>query len=209
MQVIEVTNKELYEDLLPDREMIYRFLGFRKTDPDLDTIRGVEDVIDELAGIMTPRAAFDYYPVTSASDHKITFAHMDIHSVAFARHVDRCDGIILLAATMGLAPDQCIRRSSVSAISRAVLYQSVSAAWLESFLDHICDIIRTEAEANGHSITSRFSPGYGDLPLSIGEDILIRLDASRRLGIHQTDSYLMVPSKSVTAFIGTTPHSIT
>ena len=50
--------------------------------------------------------------------------------------------------------------------------------------------------------TDRFSPGYGDLPLSLQPKICAALDTQRRLGLYVTESYLMNPSKSVTAIIG-------
>ena len=54
----------------------------------------------------------------------------------------------------------------------------------------------------GLYLTDRFSPGYGDLPLSLQPGICAVLDAERRVGIHVTPSFLMNPSKSVTAVIG-------
>ena len=48
----------------------------------------------------------------------------------------------------------------------------------------------------------RFSPGYGDLPLSVQPTVLAALDAQRRLGITLSSSLLMTPTKSVTAIIG-------
>ena len=51
-------------------------------------------------------------------------------------------------------------------------------------------------------LTDRFSPGYGDLPLSLQKDLCAALDAQRRLGIYVNESMLMTPQKSVTALIG-------
>ena len=48
----------------------------------------------------------------------------------------------------------------------------------------------------------RFSPGYGDLPLSAQPALLKALDANRRLGIAVTSTNMLVPVKSVTAVLG-------
>ena len=54
----------------------------------------------------------------------------------------------------------------------------------------------------GRFLTDRFSPGYGDLPLSLQADFLRATDAGRKLGITVNDSFLMTPCKTVTAVIG-------
>ena len=48
----------------------------------------------------------------------------------------------------------------------------------------------------------RFSPGYGDAPLSMQPALLRALGAPGRLAVSCTDSFLLVPSKSITAAIG-------
>ncbi|MBR5134836.1 MAG: Vitamin B12 dependent methionine synthase activation subunit, partial [Clostridia bacterium] len=48
----------------------------------------------------------------------------------------------------------------------------------------------------------RFSPGYGDLPLSVQRSVATLLGMEKTLGVCLSDSLLMSPSKSVTAFVG-------
>ena len=48
----------------------------------------------------------------------------------------------------------------------------------------------------------RFSPGYGDLPLSLQPEVIRATGADRRLGITLSSSLLMTPKKSVTAIKG-------
>ena len=51
-------------------------------------------------------------------------------------------------------------------------------------------------------LTSRFSPGYGDLNMNVTEDIIAILNAAKRIGLSVTKSLMMTPIKSVTAIIG-------
>ena len=62
--------------------------------------------------------------------------------------------------------------------------------------------VRTQAANVGLSANWRFSPGYGDCPLSAQPSILAALNASRLLGLTATTTNLLMPTKSVTAFIG-------
>ena len=54
----------------------------------------------------------------------------------------------------------------------------------------------------GCTLSQRYSPGYRDCSLSIKPAFLAALDATRRVGISLTGANLMVPTKSVTAFVG-------
>ncbi|MBQ6110986.1 MAG: hypothetical protein IJL01_01180 [Synergistaceae bacterium] len=51
-------------------------------------------------------------------------------------------------------------------------------------------------------MTSRFSPGYGDLGMNVIEDIITILNATKRIGLSVTRSLMMTPVKSVTAVAG-------
>ena len=48
----------------------------------------------------------------------------------------------------------------------------------------------------------RFSPGYGDLPLSIQGRFLDTIEATKRAGIYLSEGDIMLPEKSVTAIMG-------
>ena len=62
--------------------------------------------------------------------------------------------------------------------------------------------LRKEVEAEGRFLTDRFSPGYGDLPLTAQRQLCEALDTGRRIGLSLSPSLLMIPGKSVTAILG-------
>ena len=94
-------------------------------------------------------------------------------------------------------------------MSKAVILQAAAAAMLEDYCDEVNEQIRRDYESRGLYLRPRFSPGYGDFPLSCQPQLLGCLEAGKRIGITLTDSYLMAPSKSVTAVIGVSPLSRT
>ena len=85
-------------------------------------------------------------------------------------------------------------------MAQAVLLDALGSAWVEMG----CDAAEKELAARlpGLYLTDRFSPGYGDLPLSVQPEILTATDAMRRLGTQVTQSCLINPRKTVTAVIG-------
>ena len=73
-----------------------------------------------------------------------------------------------------------------------------------AYVEAGCDAAEREIAARflDRYLTDRFSPGYGDLPLGLQQEICTLLDTERRLGVHATEHCLLNPQKSVTAIVG-------
>jgi hypothetical protein len=114
--------------------------------------------------------------------------------------LDGCEKVVLLACTLGLEFDARLRAAQARDMSKAVILDGCGSALVEQG----CEEAEREIALRfpGMYLTDRFSPGYGDLPLSLQPQILQALDAQRRLGIVVSPSLLMTPAKSVTAIIG-------
>ncbi len=116
------------------------------------------------------------------------------------RHLSGCNRAIMLAATLSQEADKLIRQAAVTDMAESLAIDCLCSAAVEQ----VCN--RAEADIfQKHDIpyrTWRFSPGYGDLPISLQKSFLIALNAQRRIGLTVTESSLLIPSKSVTAVIG-------
>ena len=124
-----------------------------------------------------------------------------VESRSLARHLAGCHAAYLACGTIGAEIDALQRRVSVKSGTDALVVQAIGAAAIEAWMDSVEDDIRQELEP-GERLVSRFSPGYGDLPLAFQRNLLTVLDTPRKIGVSLTDSLLMVPSKSVSAIIG-------
>ena len=51
-------------------------------------------------------------------------------------------------------------------------------------------------------MTWRFSPGYGDLPITLQREFVRVTDAEKRIGLTVNEGGILLPRKSVTAIIG-------
>ena len=111
-----------------------------------------------------------------------------------------CDGVILMAATLGAEAEALLRWAQARSMADAVLLDAIGSAAVENVCDNLCAEL-AETVAPRH-LTDRFSPGYGDLPLAQQRELFAVLDVTRRIGVNLTESGLMVPQKSVTALIG-------
>jgi len=112
-----------------------------------------------------------------------------------------CQQAVLLVCTLGMEFEAMLRAEQARDMARAVMLDACGSAWVESG----CDAAEAEIAARFPNLylTDRFSPGYGDLPLSLQPSVCAVLEAQKRLGVHvSSESYLMTPSKTVTAVIG-------
>ena len=130
------------------------------------------------------------------------FAGIRVSSGNLLKNLKGCSKIVLLAVTLGPAPDMLVRRSEIRDIMKAYTYQAVGAAMVEAWCNEINDRIIEEARAEGMFARPRFSPGYGDFPLEVQRDFERILDMPKSIGVTLSDSLLMTPTKSITAVIG-------
>ena len=106
------------------------------------------------------------------------------------------DECVLLCATLGVGVDRLILKTSGTSAHDAFVMDAMADALIEA----LCDYAEKKCTVD-YTASGRFSPGYADLDLSFGKEILILTDAERMLGIKLTESGLMLPKKSVNAII--------
>ena len=116
-----------------------------------------------------------------------------------ARRLEGLSEGVLIGGTLGVAGDLLLKRQSLTGLTAAAAAQAALSARLEEGLDQLCR--EMELGRPGFCLTPRFSPGYGDLPLSFQVFLMERLQM-RRLGVHLTPALMMAPVKSVTAIAG-------
>lgn len=124
-----------------------------------------------------------------------------------ARHVEGCAEVVLLAVTLGTQSEMLLRCERALSATDGLLVDACASSLVEQAANVLSTHIVEEAAARGLAATSRFSPGYGDLPLSCQPAFLAACGADRALGIRATAAHLLVPAKSITAVIGLYPES--
>lgn len=115
-------------------------------------------------------------------------------------HLTGCRRAALFCATLGAQVDALIRRHESRDMARAFALDACAAAAVEQ----VCDAIEEALQGQfpGCFFPFRYSPGYGDLPLSLQNELLALLDAPRRVGLTASDTHILIPRKSVTAILG-------
>ncbi len=182
-----------------DRKEILRYAGGGLESP--ETCDLLEECISELEGKVAYRVCYRTFEVSKKGDVlDLGFASVD--SQALKKNLSGCHEIVLFAATVGLEIDRLIARYGHVSPAKALMFQAIGAERIESLCDVFNAEIKARAKESGYSTRPRYSPGYGDLPIKLQRDIFNVLDCPRKIGLSLNDSFLMSPSKSVTALIG-------
>ena len=177
-----------------------RYLGVRGA-PDPALLSQLSAAADRLARAAPPRWVWRAYPLAFGPEGPaLEGAGLALPGEMAARMLGGCAQAAVLICTLGAAFEALLRAEQARGMARAALLDACGSAWVEAG----CDGAQAEISARfpGLHPTDRFSPGYGDLPLSLQRDICGALDAPRRLGVQVTDSLMRNPTKTVTAVIG-------
>ena len=119
------------------------------------------------------------------------------------KHLQNCSQCLIIAATLGIGIDKLLLRAAAEDTERLLLTDIVANTAIEAFCDKFQnELAESTFDQENAFLTSRYSPGYGDFPLSTSAQILKILEAGKRIGLMITPNHLLTPRKSITAVIG-------
>lgn len=178
-----------------NRREILRYARGREGDAATEAL--LDEVIAEAAPLYTYTAATRILPVT-VTEGGVTAEGISLPSRALAAALCGARRALLFAVTVGPRADRLLSRYARLSPSRALLLDALGSERAEALAE--ATVARVGAE--GYRLTRRFSPGYGDLPLTAQRALFSLLSPERTLGLTLNASLLMSPAKSVTAIAG-------
>ena len=180
-------------------EEALRYIGAARADE--GTRRMARETAELLESRLQPRFVWRAYRTERTGEGvALPDAGVTLPGKLAAGMLAECDTAVLLVCTLGMGFERLEKEWEARDMARAAMMDACGSAWTES----VCDAAEEEIRGRfpGKYLTDRFSPGYGDLPLSLQGDFLRALDAGRKLGVTANESFLLLPCKSVTAVIG-------
>ncbi|MBE6674904.1 MAG: Vitamin B12 dependent methionine synthase activation subunit [Ruminococcaceae bacterium] len=177
-----------------NKSEVMRYLGVKEMDDGTQQLynQGVDDAFDAA----NPRAIYTKTRII-VSENTVDFGFMTVKSEKLAKNLSGCNEAYIFCATLGIGLDRHFERLNKTSPARAMVFSAIGSSLVESLCDYV-----NNALSEGKDTRPRFSCGYGDFCIEHQKDILVALEAEKRLGIYLTSSYMMVPVKSVTAIIG-------
>lgn len=199
---------ESYDVRSVDRGEVLRYLGYagQPITPELDA--RIDEVVARCLATCRPRGAWRIFDVAERGERggapviSLAGTSLELAGHSIAEHLDGAVAVGVLAVTVGMGVEAELRRLSLTDPLAQVVFDAAGTAAVERAADGAEAGVVADAASRGLFCGSRFSPGYGDLPLATQPVLLAALDAQRALGITLSRELLMSPTKSVTAVVG-------
>ena len=186
-----------------NKDEVLRYLGYRRqviTDS-LNAL--IEDLINETKNIIRPKATYQQFAVEVGKTNLVLAGtNVELIGKDIARHLKDSTQCIVLATTLGWEIEQKINYYKRFDLTKSVVLDVCASVAIESYTDEIEIEIRALALEQNYGITYRYSPGYGDFPITSQRMIVRSLEADKRIGLTVTEDSILLPRKSITAIIG-------
>lgn len=192
---------------LPDyrvnRAEALRYLGYAGQALDAEMEARIDENIAACEREARPGFVFRSFPIeTCERGVRLAGSSLVLEGVDIARHLKGAAECAVLACTLGVANEAGMARRKAQSALDAAIYGAAGSSLVESVTDACEATVVADAAKRGMRTNWRYSPGYGDLPLALQPEIVRVLAADKRLGMVATESNLLIPAKSVTAFVG-------
>ncbi|MGI6255597.1 MAG: vitamin B12 dependent-methionine synthase activation domain-containing protein [Acutalibacter sp.] len=185
-----------------DRREILRYLGASTSVPQLEEM--IDRAEREVQRAASPRYLEGQFSL-SVEQNGVTLGGTFLPSKTLAAHLKGCQEAFLVAFTLGPGVDSLIKRFELTEMPLVPVLQACAAAYTEEQADLAQAGMEQYASQRGLYLRPRYSPGYGDFPLSSQRFLFDALQVSKKIGITLTENYLMLPMKSITGVVGLSP----
>lgn len=190
----------------PDVAQIVHYLTRGTQDEHADIRALAQRAASALDACMDCRGVGRLYDLHPTDDGvQLVGTDVVLRGQAIARHLLQCRQAYVFAVTIGMQTDRAIEAAKLTDLAYAYVLDAAASLTVDAACDGVSQQAEQITRAEGLFTTSRFSPGYGDLPLETNGPILRMLGADKVLGIRLSEGNMMMPSKSVTAIIGIAP----
>ena len=165
--------------------------------PDEGVLALLSECERELDGKLSCKVCWSEFPL-QVHGERCEFGAFSVSSFALAKRLAGCEKAVAFCATVGIEVDRLIAKYGKLSPVKALLFQAIGAERIEALCEQVCEDLR---QSYGE-VTARFSPGYADLSLESQEKLFRVLQCEKQIGVCLNNSFLMSPSKSVTAIVG-------
>ncbi len=186
-----------------NKNEVLRYLGYKNQEysQELDLI--IDEMREEIIRIADYRYTYKIVELNKDEAGSVSLKEgiLPLTGENIQKHLQNSKYAVIMAATLGVELEKRLNYYGKVDLTRNLILDSCGTQMIEE----VCDGIEEEVKAKlgpGYYYTFRYSPGYGDYPISVQKQLVNFLDGYRRIGLTVTPSNLLLPRKSVTAIMG-------
>lgn len=189
--------------MITDLKQVAKYLGYGSKVPEEKTMADMIAIANELERSVKAAWTYGNYILEQDETGPVMLAGtaVELNGKSIKRTLKDCKEVYIMACTLGVQGDRLIEMKKMLSPTQGMIADACASVLVEAYADHCQEEIEAKLPETS-TLTFRYAPGYGDLPLAANKEILELLKAEKRIGIHLTDSMLMTPRKSIVAILG-------
>lgn len=186
-----------------DKNEALRYMGYKGQPMDENMEKLLDVCIDEVLNVSKKSFFYKFFDIERTEEGLcLAGSTLVLRGKDIRTHLSKAEKCAVMAVTLGLEIDKRIAFYSKTDLTKGLIFDACAAAAVESLCDTVQEEIEAEAKSLGFETTTRYSPGYGDFSIGIQKEIARVLDTYGKIGLSVNENSIMIPRKSVTAFIG-------
>jgi len=190
----------------PKRSMILTRLGYKTGTTMLDDryTNMLEEAIKLGSILCKPQGAYAYFQIVERSNYLVKLENgIEFKSNSLSKLLQDCKEIVLMASTVGSdVVERIVNEVEKGDAAIGLTLDSVASQTADATLDWMMEFLNRSLIRKGKLLTKhRYSPGFGDMPLSYQKPIFEAL-MLERLEMKLTEKFMIIPEKSVIAIAG-------
>ncbi|MCK5707608.1 MAG: methionine synthase [Candidatus Aureabacteria bacterium] len=188
------------------KEKIYKRLGYNKhfTRIDEKQKNQLEDYFEEALLLLELKGAAKRILIEKNNTEKISLSgNISFESKKLANFLEGSSEVLIMGATAGKKIMESIVKDSTSDnLTRGVVFDAVASEMVDDCFLWMVNYFNTELRRENRQLTKRrFSAGYGDFELK-NQKLIYNILELNKLDITLSNSFILIPEKSVTAVAG-------
>lgn len=197
------------DDIKINSNEVLRYLGYKGQTLDEGIIRTIKKSKELVKESINLRYIVKRYNIEEVKEGiALKKTNFILKGEDIKRHLRLCKECILMAVTLGNDFERLVRLYERKSLSESIIMDSCGTTAIEEGCDLLEESIRQDIEKENKFITTRYSPGYGDLPIEIQNGFINLLSCQKEIGLTCSENNILIPRKSVTAIIGISKENI-
>lgn len=184
-----------------DKQRVANRLGYTSVLPSAVN-RAIDEALDGAKDLIFSRGIYKLKKIASFSGESILLeGGVSFNTIKIGSYLVKCcDQIAVFLLTIGHDLEKKVDKLMTEGdFPAALVLDAIGSEAVDTAANYLKELIRKSHE--GMEITPYFSPGCGDWKLSDQSSIFNLLDSSK-LGMELTESYMMIPRKSISGIFG-------